>query len=71
MGEIVALLEEGTSLVECTDDAGACQRADLCPTRLIWKEVSEAMFDRLQAITLADLVYRAKALKNKESNHVF
>ena len=71
LGEIVALLEEGTSLVECTDDAGVCQRADICPTRLIWKEVSEAMFDRLQAITLADLVKRAKAMNSKEFDHVF
>jgi len=70
LGEIVALLEEGTSLVECTDNAGVCERADICPTRLIWKEVSEAMFDRLQAITLADLVEKAKAMNNKESNHV-
>jgi Rrf2 family transcriptional regulator, iron-sulfur cluster assembly transcription factor len=59
LGEIVALLEEGTSLVECSDNAGVCQRADICPTRLIWKEASEAMFERLQAITLADLVKKS------------
>jgi len=67
VGEIVALLEEGTSLVECTDNAGACERADMCPTRLIWKEASEAMFDRLQAITLADLVEKAKAMTSPGS----
>lgn len=71
LGEIVALLEEGTSLTECTNDAQVCRRADICPTRLIWKEASEAMFDRLQAITLADLVEKAKAMNEKESNHVF
>ena len=47
MGEIVAILEEGTSLVECVEDPTVCERADICPTRLLWKEVSEAMFDRL------------------------
>jgi len=71
LGEIVALLEEGTSLVECSDDANVCQRADICPTRLIWKEASEAMFSRLQSITLADLVKRAQVMNNKESGHVF
>ncbi len=71
LGEIVALLEEGTSLVECSDNAGVCDRADICPTRLIWKEASEAMFERLQAITLDDLVKRAQAMHHKESNHVF
>jgi Rrf2 family protein len=71
LGEIVALLEDGTSLVECSDHAGACQRADSCPTRLIWKEASEAMFERLHAITLADLVNKAQAMNSKEFDHVF
>jgi Rrf2 family iron-sulfur cluster assembly transcriptional regulator len=66
VAEIVAVLEEGTSLVECTDDTSVCQRADSCPTRLLWKEASEAMFDRLKAITLADLVKKAKAMEGKE-----
>jgi Rrf2 family iron-sulfur cluster assembly transcriptional regulator len=70
VGEIVALLEEGTSLVECCDDTSVCERADICPTRLLWKEASEAVFDRLEAITLADLAERAKAMKSKESTHV-
>jgi Rrf2 family protein len=71
VGEIVALLEDGATLADCTNDAGVCRRADHCPTRLIWKEASEAMFDRLKAITLADLVTRAQAMDSKESDHVF
>jgi len=59
VAEIVALLEEGSSLVDCTENAEICERSDICPTRLIWKEASEAMFDRLKSITLADLVKRA------------
>ncbi len=70
VAEIVALLEEGTSLVECADDVRVCERAEFCPTRLLWKEASEAMFDKLQSITLADLVRRAQAMNNKESDHV-
>ena len=66
--EIVALLEEGPTLVECCDDSAACQRSHICATRLLWKEVSEAMFDKLQAITLADLVERANALESTESS---
>ncbi|MGB8991098.1 MAG: Rrf2 family transcriptional regulator [Desulfobaccales bacterium] len=70
VGEIVALLEERTSLVECAEDATVCERADICPTRLLWKEASEAMFDRLEALTLADLVERGKAMESKKVNHV-
>jgi Rrf2 family iron-sulfur cluster assembly transcriptional regulator len=63
VGEIVAVLEEGTSLVECAADATVCERADICPTRLLWKEAAEAMFDRLAAVTLAHLVERAKTME--------
>ena len=65
VGEIVVLLEEGSSLVECIEDTTICERADICPTRLLWKEVSEAMLNKLQTVTLADLVQKAKALENK------
>jgi Rrf2 family transcriptional regulator, iron-sulfur cluster assembly transcription factor len=63
VGEIVAILEEGTSLVECVADTTVCERADICPTRLLWKEASEAMFERLEAVSLADLVERAQAME--------
>ena len=71
VAEIVALLEEGTSLVECTEHAEVCERAPRCPTRLIWQEAAQAMFDRLKAITLADLVERARGEKSQEIHEVF
>ena len=70
VGEIVAILEAGISLVECVEDPKVCERAASCPTRLLWKEVSDAMFERLQAVTLADLVEKGKAMKSKELNQV-
>jgi Rrf2 family iron-sulfur cluster assembly transcriptional regulator len=60
VGEIVALLEDGASLVECSDNTAVCQRAATCTTRLLWKEAAEAMFRELSSITLADLVRRSK-----------
>ena len=69
LAEIVALLEEGAALVECTEHAEVCGRSDTCPTRLIWQEASQAMFNTLKSITLADLVEKAKAA-NKEFNNV-
>lgn len=56
VGEIVALLEEGTSLVECAEHAELCERSPDCPTRRIWQEAAQAMFDKLKAISLADLL---------------
>ncbi len=61
LGEIVALLEEGPSLAECSEHAEVCERSGSCATRLIWMEVAQAIFDKLAAITLADLAERARA----------
>ena len=66
VGEIVALLEESSGLVKCAQDTTVCERADICPTRLLWKEAYEAMFDRLEAVTLADLVERAEDMESQE-----
>jgi len=70
LAEIVALLEKSVSLVECTEHAEICRRADTCPTRLIWKELAQAMFGLLKSITLADLVEKAKMAENKELSQV-
>ena len=70
VGEIVALLEASSSLVKCARTPRSASAADICPTRLLWKEAYEAMFDRLEAITLADLVERAEDMESKRLNHV-
>jgi Rrf2 family protein len=70
VAEIVALLEEGASLADCAEHAEVCERADICPTRLVWKEASEAMFEKLKSITLADLAAKAGAAKGREINNV-
>jgi Rrf2 family protein len=67
VGEILAVLEEGTTLVECVACPTVCERADICPTRLLWQEVSEAMYAKLQKVTLADLVQQAKDM---EAHHL-
>lgn len=61
LGEIVALLEEGSSLARCNGHAEVCSRSGFCPTRLVWQEAAQALFDKLAGITLADLAQRAGA----------
>ncbi len=61
LAEIVALLEEGPTLVECSDHAEVCGRSATCLTRLVWKEAAQAMFDKLASITLADLIQQEPA----------
>ncbi len=56
VGEIVALLEDGTSLVECAHNDKVCERFQTCLTRGLWKEAGRALFDKLYSITLADVM---------------
>lgn len=56
VGEIVALLEGGASLAQCSDNPAACDRVDDCVTRYLWVEASKAIFERLSTITFADLL---------------
>ncbi len=56
VGEIVALLEEGTSLVECAHNDKVCERSQTCLTRGLWKEAGRALFEKLYSITLADVM---------------
>jgi len=70
VGEIVALLEDGTNLVGCTGQAELCERSQNCPTRLIWREAAQAMFGRLQTITLANLLERANGGNGQELHEI-
>jgi Rrf2 family transcriptional regulator, iron-sulfur cluster assembly transcription factor len=60
IGEIVALLEEGASLAECSYNPESCGRSSTCSTRFLWQEAAQAMFDKLNSITLADVLKTAQ-----------
>ena len=54
--EIVVLLEGGLRLTACTDLPESCERAETCVMRLIWQQAAEAMHQKLETFTLADLL---------------
>ena len=60
IGEIVALLEEGASLAECSDNPKVCERSSICLTRYLWQAAAQAIFDKLDSITLADVLKMAE-----------
>ena len=60
IGEIVALLEDGASLAECSDNPMVCERSSICSTRYLWQVAAQAMFDKLHSITLADVLKMAE-----------
>ena len=69
VGEVVGLLEGGKTLINCDLEPEVCKRVDTCVTRHIWQEAAAAMYDRLSAITFADLLsMNANGCKDKFFN---
>lgn len=56
VGDVVRVLEGGAEMVGCGRDEENCSHAPGCLTRMVWKECSRAMFDRLDAITFGELL---------------
>ena len=56
VGEIVAVLEGGDTLIQCDQDPATCEREDSCLTRYLWMEAAKAMYTRLAEITFADVM---------------
>jgi Rrf2 family protein len=64
VAEVVDLLEGGIKLTNCIYKPETCERSGSCVTRFLWKEATEAIFERLEMITLSDL---AKMMPGVES----
>ena len=62
VGEIVGLLEGGLKLTRCTQYPEVCVRSGSCVTRILWKEATEAIRERLDAITFRELMNRSPGL---------
>ncbi len=64
VGAIVRSLEGTTTITECTSEkeqlCGICNRAGDCLSRWVWIEASNAMFERLDQITIEFLIGKSK-----------
>jgi Rrf2 family protein len=61
VGQIVRQLEGQTDLVECVSQPEKCQMSAECRVRSVWIEATEAMYEKLDNITIADLICEPKA----------
>jgi Rrf2 family cysteine metabolism transcriptional repressor len=61
VGDVVTALEGPLSLVGCVPDDGACDRADSCASRIVWRRLDSAISGALNSITLEDLTKEAVA----------
>ena len=56
VGQIVRLFEGQADLVKCVSAPNKCNRADECRVRDVWIEATEAMYQQLDSVTIADLI---------------
>jgi Rrf2 family cysteine metabolism transcriptional repressor len=59
VGDVVTALEGPLSLVGCVPDDGACDRADSCASRIVWRRLDSAISGALNGINLEDLTKEA------------
>lgn len=74
VGDIVRILEETTALTDCAEEpeklCGVCNRAGDCLSRWVWIEASKAMFERLDAINIGDLLESREELIERLTDYV-
>ncbi len=54
--EIVQAVEGPVELMGCVEDPESCKRRSICVTHEVWKTLQDSITDKLEAITLAELV---------------
>ena len=56
VGEIVDVLEGGIDLTDCVGNPKVCKKYKDCLARSIWEDATKAMFDKLNSITLSEIL---------------
>jgi len=62
VGSVVRILEGDGRLVQCSGGESCCVNEPMCLTRRVWKAAANAMFEKLESITFADLVQEMEQL---------
>ncbi len=55
LGQVVRLFEGQSELVECISHPERCPISDDCRVRLAWQEATQALYEKLDTTTIADL----------------
>jgi Rrf2 family transcriptional regulator, iron-sulfur cluster assembly transcription factor len=56
IGALVRLFEGQSDLVECVSAPEKCSRADECRVREVWIQATDALYEKLDGVTIADLI---------------
>jgi Rrf2 family protein len=55
LSEVLRSLEGSLSFAECVSQPGVCERRSGCPSHRLWSDLSRAIEQHLERLTLADL----------------
>lgn len=71
LGSVVRALEGDTAVLVCTNNRLACPRSVHCITRSIWIAADQAMYEKLNSITVRDILEDGQnCLSRKETQEV-
>ncbi|MDY6971594.1 MAG: Rrf2 family transcriptional regulator [Thermodesulfobacteriota bacterium] len=56
LGQVVRLLEGGGKLTECVQAPEKCIKGKDCSVRVAWEEATAALYEKLNSITITDLL---------------
>ena len=56
LGEIVRVLQSSDALAECVSEPEKCARSMDCCVRTAWQEATAALYEKLNSITITDLL---------------
>ena len=62
--EIVEAVEGPINLVECIKEPDLCYRSPECITRIVWSEINQDIYLKLQSISLEQMLKKRQAIQD-------
>ncbi len=61
LGDLVQVLEGNLDFVDCWFNQKPCPRINECKSRIVWNELEKLIYNRLNYVTLSDLIQDNKS----------
>ena len=56
VGDVLRSLEGGLKLIDCLDEEDTCGKSCACPSRIVWKKLSDGLNQIVDSISLKDMI---------------
>lgn len=56
VGDVLRSLEGGLKLIDCLEEEESCGKSCACPSRIVWKKLSDGLNAIVDSITLRDMI---------------